>query len=248
MIDEAADPRVAVGLFLNKKVSGSQLLRCLASHTLWRVPARLEGLVPIFQEYELSPGELHFLMFSDPEAYLRCRDHLGIEALGEYFIDRVPGSRAFSSITEEVSVVNINPFNPEEIHYTKQQIPRLRAWAQIIKVEQALETISGQRPDYAVLKSFPEYYFVMEDTQFIALAPDTRGRKLAALFTADDALEIFLDEHRDRGELKPIPIDGEKLFSAVKRMPLDGLVFNCCGPIRPRAFPLTFCDEILNKG
>ena len=63
MMDESSDPRVAVGLYLNKKLSGIQLLRCLASHTLWRIPARLEGLVPIYHDYELSPGERHFLMF-----------------------------------------------------------------------------------------------------------------------------------------------------------------------------------------
>ena len=43
-------------------------------------------------------------------------------------------------------------------------------------------------------------------------------------------------------------IDGDKLFNALRKMPIDGIVFNCSGPIKPKAFPLGFCDEVLSKG
>ena len=243
-----ADPRQAVALYLKDKLSGTQLLRCLAAYPHWRVPARLEGLVPVFGNYDLGTGERNFLMFSDPQAYMACKERLGGEVLGEYFIDRVSGVKALSALGEEIAVVNINPFSPEEIHYSQEQIPRLRAWAQIVKVEHALETMGTKRPDFATIKAFAEYFFIMEETQYIALAPDGRGRKLAALFTAEDALENFLERNASRTGLKPVPINGEKLFSAIRRMPLEGLVFNCSGPAKPRAFPLAFCDEVLERG
>jgi len=87
----------------------------------------------------------------------------------------------------------------------------------------------------------------MEDEQYVALAPDGRGRKIAAIFTAEDALDQFLENH-PKPNRRPVPIAGEALFIAIRKMPLDGMVFNCSGPVKPRLFPLSFAAEILNNG
>ena len=182
-------------------------------------------------------------IFGDPVSHPLLGPHIKRKAeMCIYVADRT------YRVAVEIDVVNINPFCPEEVHYGREQIPQMRAWAQVIKVEQALETMGTRRPDFATVKSFSEYYFVMEQSQYITLAPDGRGRKLAALFTAEDALENFLERNASREGLKAVPINGEKLFNAIRLMPLEGLVFNCSGPAKPRAFPMAFCDEVLNKG
>ena len=105
--------------------------------------------------------------------------------------------------------------------------------------------MENDKSGYDAIRSFNGYYFIMEDEQFIALVPDGRGRKYAALFTSDDALDLFL-ERNGKPNMKPVPIGGATLFDAIRKMPLDGIVFNCSGPTRPRAFPLSFADEVLS--
>jgi hypothetical protein len=240
------NPRAAIAEFLGKKLTGTQLLRGLATFRGWEVPARLESMVPVFAIFDRGEDR-HFFMFSDKQAYLDCRAKIGIEAMGEYFISNLRGHSVFAALDDSVTVVNINPHCAQEIHYKKDQIPRLRSWARIIKTELALDSVEAKKTGYDAIRSFNEYYFIMEESQFIALAPDGRGRKLAALFTADDALDIFM-ERNGKPAMKPVPINGEKLFGALKKMPLDGMVFNCSGPVTPQAFPLSFADEVLANG
>ncbi len=241
---EAFNPRTAIDQFFKKKLTGTQLMRCMACYRGWQVPARLEGLVPVFTDFDLGAGSVHFFIFTDKDAYLECRNKLGIDVVGEYFIGNVAGFNAFDAIADAVTVLNVNPYSFQEIHYTKEQLPRLKSWAKIVKTERALDAASSARTGYEAIKSFDSYYFIMEDEQYISLAPDGRGRKLAALFTADDALDLFI-ERNGKPTMRAVPIGGEALFSAIRRMPLDGMVFNCSGPITPRAFPLTFADDVL---
>ena len=244
---DGLNPRAAIDRFFNTKLTATQLLRSLAVYRGWQVPARLENLVPVFTDFDLGNGAKHFFLFSDKDAYLECRNKIGIDILGDYYVGNVAGHSAFDAIKDDVDVVNINPYSPQEVHYTREQIERLKAWARIVKTEMALESAHSSMRGYAAIRSFSDYYFVMEDEQYVALAPDGRGRKLAAIFTADDALDSFL-ERNPKPNRRPVPIGGEALFGAIRKMPLDGFVFNCSGPMKPAMFPLSFAAEILEKG
>jgi hypothetical protein len=43
-------------------------------------------------------------------------------------------------------------------------------------------------------------------------------------------------------------LDGHELFGQIAEMGLDGIVFNCAGPTRPRAFAAAFASLILAAG
>ncbi len=81
----------------------------------------------------------------------------------------------------------------------------------------------------------------------LMLAPDARGRTLAAVFTAEDALEAYLKEMGANGKrgLEPLTIAGPRLFDLLPRISLDGFVFNCCGPVSPRAFAAAFARRVI---
>lgn len=70
-------------------------------------------------------------------------------------------------------------------------------------------------------------------------APDpTGGRKLAAAFTAVDALQMFVAaKERDAGQNEAISVrlNGMDLFSRLLQGDLDGIVFNPAGPTVPVA-------------
>ena len=244
---EELNPRTAIDRFFNKKLTGTQLLRSLAVYRGCLVPARLENLVPIYSEFDLGHGLIHYFLFSDKDAYLECCNKIGTEIVGSYYVGNVAGYSAFDAIKETVNVVNVNPYSAQEIHYAAEQISRLKSWARIVKTELAFETVHNSMRGYSTIRNFDRYWFVMEDEQYVALAPDGRGRKLAALFTSEDALDLFLAQY-PKPNRRPVPIAGEALFTAIRKMPLEGMVFNCCGPMKPKPFPLKFAGDIIDNG
>ena len=81
----------------------------------------------------------------------------------------------------------------------------------------------------------------------LVMAPDQKGRTLAAVFTSEDACEAFLDEAGKQGgtQLEPLIYAGKNLFELLSKMDLTGIVFNCSGPTPPVAFAAAFSQVIL---
>ena len=102
------------------------------------------------------------------------------------------------------------------------------------------------------LRDFATYHVPLirtpDGSSHIALAPDAQGRKLAAIFTAEDTLQEFLRIAKDAlGENIIIDITpGYKLFEYLRDLPIEGVVFNCNGPIAPCAITLQMVNMILN--
>ena len=83
----------------------------------------------------------------------------------------------------------------------------------------------------------------------MALAPDAEGRKLAAAFTAQDALQLFVvarDRHAGL-EVISVRLSGKELFSNLAHTEdLDGIVFNPAGPGQPFALSLEVARAVLH--
>ena len=81
----------------------------------------------------------------------------------------------------------------------------------------------------------------------IALAPDQQQRALVAIFTAEDTAQRFLQAVGDRlGKIHMDLIDGEKLFTQLNLLPLEGLVFNCYGPVATLALNKETIHQLAN--
>jgi len=85
----------------------------------------------------------------------------------------------------------------------------------------------------------------------LALAPDVggEGRKLAAAFTAEDALQHFIaarDGAQADDGLVAVRMSGCELFEKVVSVDgLDGIVFNASGPSRPVALTIDAARHVL---
>lgn len=82
----------------------------------------------------------------------------------------------------------------------------------------------------------------------LMLAPDEKGRKLAAIFTSEDTIAGFLPQVRAAAAPEQVVeriFSGEDLFSSLVSMPIDGMVFNCGGgPVDPVAFAKGFAQIV----
>ena len=87
----------------------------------------------------------------------------------------------------------------------------------------------------------------------MALAPDYggNGRKLAAVFTAQDALQLFVvsrDNSVGSDDLVSVRLSGRELFEQVAtNNDLDGMVINACGPGQPIALTRDAAAAILTE-
>ena len=102
----------------------------------------------------------------------------------------------------------------------------------------------------SLLREHDGYHLLMRATadghSQLVLAPDARGRQLAAVFTAEDCLQAFMD--RVLTQVKPLPLSlmlsGQELFERLVAMPLQGIVFNCAGPVQPHAGQLALAPHV----
>lgn len=84
----------------------------------------------------------------------------------------------------------------------------------------------------------------------LALAPDEGGRRLAAAFTAQDALQLFIvsrESARGSDDLVSVRLTGRELFEQIASgSELDGVVFNPSGPGLPVALSREVADLVLS--
>jgi hypothetical protein len=81
------------------------------------------------------------------------------------------------------------------------------------------------------------------------MAPDPRGRKLAAVFVLEDALRAHVAAQRaalDGRDVSFVSRGGEALFAELAGMALDGVVFNPSGP-STKALSPAFVGEVLGR-
>ncbi len=243
------DLRQAMQATLDGSRSGHALLRLFLDHAGWHVPAARDedGQIALLRLKD-GAGQRYLFLCTDRQAYADCLATVGAEALGAHFITTA-GDALFANLPDEVDVIRVNAYSPPELRYRGDQIPALRQWARAVKVERTLAT---PQPDLGLVKRFDAFYVVLQrlegEGRALTLAPDKRGRKLAAVFTAPDALDAFLRDQGDGGlKFEPVTVKtpGHILFDDLQHLPIDGIVFNCAGPVAPRLFVAGFAKAVM---
>ncbi len=223
------------------RLSGPGLLRALAGFDRWVLPG---GPEPLVIERE---GERWLPMFTDHAALLRYQASSGLD-LGELWL-QCPGPGLFAGLGEELAGVDMDPGSEHAVHYRQEQLPLLRRWGRSLQVERLL--LGQEEHPLSLLREHDGYHLLMRATadghSQLVLAPDARGRQLAAVFTAEDCLQAFMD--RVLTQVKPLPLSlmlsGQELFERLVAMPLQGIVFNCAGPVQPQAVQLELARQVL---
>lgn len=243
------DARRAIAGFYDKTLSGPALMRALATST-WQVPGRpAPPGESTFKRIPLNPGEAHLCLFSDAEALRAARLESGDDAFGRDFVE-APGAAVFAQAEADVHYVQLNPHSEQALHFKPEQFEMLRRWSEILGMERLIDEVVHKPHGYGRLKGFEGYTVLLRQENGrtrIAMAPDTKGRALVAVFTAPDAVDAFITQHgAQAGE--PLLIGGADLFERFAAMPIDGFVFNCAGPLPPRAFARQFARIVVERG
>jgi hypothetical protein len=111
-----------------------------------------------------------------------------------------------------------------------------------VDLEPSLEAArTGLPRAVQAIREYPNFWLVWlqdDDIERVVLAPDGGGRRLVAVFTASDARDLYLSTYRQQlgPTVRTAMADGLAIGRQLASMDVDGLVFDCLGPARARAF------------
>jgi hypothetical protein len=245
-----------------KKLSGLALMRGLVSHPAWEIPisekataeALADNAISSLQVSTGKDGKTCLMLFSDVEAY-KAYSRANAITTEQHFL-KTDGTFVFRLPMDEVDQIWIDALTPHDIYYEKAQFNALRDMANAVVVEEALAGLRrGDAPKnaFATVKSYGNYYMatMQRDGKPVFLpAPDDKGRNLAAVFTADDSFDAFAAQAmrgNDGLRIQQMQLNGTTLFDSLRRMTIDGFVFNCAGPITPVAFAQAVAGIVLEN-
>lgn len=260
--ESAQSPREAITQWQQKEIDGLTLMRRLMAWPRWNVPISAAAAVEMLATnaasrimYNRDPaGVGRLFLYSDNEAYTAfCRE---AHITGEQHMLTTAGDWIFRLELEGISEIVIDAFTPTEIVYAEEHFERLREMAKAIQVEDALTRLRFE-PETAedtipVVRDYASYLLCVnrgEGGLILALAPDSQGRELAAVFTSREAFDAYYPTGKEGypdGDLLVLTLSGVELFQQLAKMNLHGIVFNCKGPVRPIAFAIGIAQVILD--
>lgn len=235
-------PSDAIAAHRAGELDGIGLVRALVSFDHWLLPARVgeAGAAPLVT---VRGTERWLTVCSDRAAF----DAAG--APGDLFLD-TPGPGLFARLDPGLAGVNIDPGTGRAIHYQGEQLDTLREMGRAVLVERFLH--GAAYPDgLQKLRDYDGYRIVMRAKEGggiqMVLAPDNQDRLLAAVFTAPDTLRAFLASLPEGLVPIVVTLDGTELFTRLRELTLHGIVFNCRGPVKPRAVSAQLASEVLRQ-
>lgn len=240
----AANVQEAIQQFRQGAYSGSKLMRQLMQHDAWFLPATIgtNGPAPLVTRTPM--GESWLEIFTESAA-------LNAPSFAHVMMKlQIPRTGWLRFLTDDLAGVNIDPGTDRSIHFKRAQFPMLREWEMALDIDAILRGEDVEN-GFAKLRNYEGYRIIVREhagTMTPLLAPDDgRNRKLAAVFTTQDCVDAYLaalGDPANRG-LTVMRLGGARLFTELAGMPLDGIVFNCVGPVKPKAVALAFAAAIL---
>ena len=163
------------------------------------------------------------------------------------------GNWIVENLSQPISAVIIDPNENHAVQLEQKYFSVLQNLRKSIQVEQILQGNEPKPKALQQLQQFKHFLIpIIQDSNgvtHITLAPDEQGRKLAAIFTSEDCLQAFVtaSKHLLGEDIKIDEISGKQLFQNLTQVPIDGIVFNCNGPVEPRALSKNFVSLLAKE-
>jgi len=223
------------------------LYRAIASHPTWHVAGAIASGRVAVDLLRRDDGATFVEAFSNSAALAtfveRERDAPARLAI-------LPGHTLFASLPMgEIDRLNLDLHSPHATHFYRSDLVGLAQWAEALTVETALAQPQRFGDAMRVVAAF-ERFWVVERAggghTDLVLAPDPRGRELAAVFTAPDLVNVFAEQAAEElgGSLSCRCVAGAELFPRLAPMRLDGVVFNPLTALAPIALAAPAIDHL----
>ena len=227
----------AIQEFQSQKLSFAMLIRHMTQHE-WLLPSIEEQ--PFLQQIE---EELFLSLSSNREIFAQTHSDPEVKPIGKNF------DWIFSNLPEDLAGFLIDMGTEHAIQLPSQYFDVCKQIIVCSTIENIFSQEISQEELLKTLRAYSSYLLPIirdeEGNANIALAPDHQNRQLIAVFTAPDCFQAF--QRAAEGKLGNLTVDeisGEKLFADLSQLPIDGVVFNCYGPVRPQAIGKSLIDSL----
>lgn len=227
------------------------LMRALVSHRAWQVPADAAPAGPDAAptpRLSRSDDGVRLAAWAEPATFAAAHASGGRAAT-------FTGAGLFGllgALGDGLAEVVLEPGGDAEIRFGTERFGALRHWAEVDRITRIVRGLDDAPDAFDRLRRFDGWHVFERETddgRQLLRAPDARGRALVAVFTAEDTLHSFLARFGERLRGQPIELvrsDGQALFERLAATPgLDGIVFDCAGPLPPKAVRAQFAREVL---
>ena len=231
----------ALQLFQQEQISFARLLRHIVQQDTWFLPAK-DGQ-PILRQ---SKARRFLSLYSSKELLqteeLYASHDFAMEILeksGCWIAEHLPDADA----------IVIDPNQAHAMQIPQQYFGQLQYMQRGLELEFHLQNDMQSVQIKEILLNHPSYFLgIVQDEQGrnnLTLAPDNQNRPLVAVFTAQDCLENFIQAANGMlGNIQTDIVSGKQLFTQLNLLPIEGLVFNCYGPVPPTALRKEFIAQL----
>lgn len=237
--------RKAVDAFHAEEMPRTLLMRHIATARQCLVPVRNPGAneTPDLIWRGGPEGEGgHYVVYTDPEAFNVAR--------GTGVFDGMPGGWVVVSARQLLASaresdgkgIQINPHTSLLLELSSEEVEELLSISHGSEVDEAI--LEAMAPPIApgtleTIAAFSGFEIITRASQTLDLAPDSQGRKLLAVFTSAAGRDAYLasvgPQWAKHGPPMILTLTGIQLAEHMKSLDIDGVVFNCAGPVEPRA-------------
>ncbi len=223
------------------RLSRTLLLRASLGHDAWLVPTDDAGAP---RRIPGAASEPWVCAFSDREAaaaYERTRQ----VAFGDAFAVLAGTTLVDGGLADPAVHLGLDIGSEHELALFPTDLAPLRELREAVEVEAFLLGLSQREDGFDLLKRYPGFLIGVEGSG-VMMAPDARGRRLAAVFTFSDGYDALRERHPGQVIPPPTRQTGLELFTRLRDAPIDGIVFNCCGPVPAKAVAAAFAKIALD--
>ncbi|MGC6493883.1 MAG: hypothetical protein ACON5B_13690 [Myxococcota bacterium] len=228
------------------KAVEASTLRSLIAHATWHIPAAMgeQGPKMAFTADTLSIYDSSEGLGAANLAATGTQEGLFLTMDGRGLFGQALRGHALTSLTihrEGQDPMNLGP----------EDLVRATIMADGMTIDDVLLGRSNAADGFTKMRTFQHFKVPGREHEGrfgLMMAPDAKGRKLAAIFTTEDAAQAFVTAVESELSMTPVmkTMDGHALFSMLAGVQLDGLVFNCKGPDAPKAVAPQFAAVVLN--
>ncbi len=250
-------PRTSIELFKAEKLDYIGLLRFLAEYDSWQVPTqkdkngKLQIKLGVYEDGDTEREMPQALIFSDADAIWKFgQEHDPDQIRGD--MSKLSTVELFELIGNAAKVIDIDLGTESGLRFMDDKVDDFRQAAMAVKLEQMLINEESDPKIFNYLYHYPVFQILLRETATgvnLLLAPDSAGRQIAAVFTADDCTAAFIANFMEANpeEKQPLTLalEGSQLFPKLAGIPsLQGIVFNPSGPPKAKAFSMELAQAI----
>lgn len=204
-------------------------------------------MVPTCIESEQDQGQ-RLMLFSDVSAMQAAEAAKLISAGGPSF--KISPAE-HHQLLAKLSGLWVNPGSPQALKIEEEDFKTYQDLVKGLAVERCLAGLN-ESPDFnGILRKYKAWWIILVDGQSkLMLLPDEQGRQFAAVFSAWDGVEAAVSKLVSETEYKnpaAIPMTGTELFTQMQKLDVEGMIFNCAGPVQSHSFSKELANEIMEE-